>query len=376
MRYYRDMNRLSATLSRTLSKLREENRFRTLVPAGVSSQSIDFTSNDYLGFTSHPELRACALESLENGIELGAGGSRLLRGNNMAHEQLEIEAARFFGSEQALFFANGFAANHALMTALPAPRDVILFDSLIHASLRDGIQANPARHIRIPHNDLDAYEDALRQNSSAPCWVVVESVYSMDGDFAPLRDLHQLCKTYNAILIVDEAHATAVFGKQGKGLTFNLHDEAMITLHTCGKGLGVAGALVCASHTIIETLINKARSFIYSTAPMPLQAVLVRKALELCADADDRRARLFELCDMARRLLPAPPSPSPIIPYILGHEEQTCRIATSLQAKGFDIRAIRPPSVPVGTSRLRITVNALLRDEHIASLAAALDECT
>lgn len=358
------MTRLSATLSR----LKEEGRFRALSPA----KGIDFTSNDYLGFKAHPALRACAIESLENGIDIGSGGSRLLRGNHPAHEQLEFEAARFFGCEQTLFFGSGFLANHALMTALPSKDDVILFDALIHASLRDGIQSNPAKHFRIPHNDVNAFEDALKKHSGTPCWVVVESVYSMDGDIAPLRDLIALCQKYNAMLVVDEAHATAVFGEQGKGLTYGQHSPNLITLHTCGKGLGVAGALVCATSEIIETLINKARPFIYSTAPMPLQAVLVSKALQLCADADAQRARLFELCELARSTFACPPSPSPIIPYILGDEQKALAAAAALQAKGFDIRAIRPPTVPNGSSRLRITLNATLRNDDVIALGNAL----
>ncbi|MBY0428951.1 MAG: 8-amino-7-oxononanoate synthase [Alphaproteobacteria bacterium] len=352
----------------TLSKLKEEGRFRALSPA----KGIDLTSNDYLGLKSHHVLRETAIAALDNGLDIGSGGSRLLRGNHPAHEALEHNAAAFFGCEQTLFFANGFSANHALMTALPATHDVILFDALIHASLRDGIQSNPAKHIRIPHNDVNAFEDALKQHSGKLCWVVVESVYSMDGDMAPLTALHKLCEKHNAMLVVDEAHATAVFGEQGKGLTHKLHSPNLISLHTCGKGLGVAGALVCASRDIIETLINKARSFIYSTAPMPLQAVLVNKALELCAAADDRRARLFALCEMAKQFLPL--SPSPIFPVILGDEPRAMNAAAALQSKGFDIRAIRPPTVPAGSSRLRITLNANLRDEDIKSLGHAMQD--
>ncbi len=362
--YYKYMTRFTATLT----KIKEEGRFRTLSPA----RGIDFTSNDYLGFKSHPVLRETAITALSAGLDIGSGGSRLLRGNHPAHEQLELSAAAFFGCEQTLFFATGFSANHALMTVLPAPHDVILFDALIHASLRDGIQANPAKHIRIAHNDVNAFEDALKNNSGTQRWVVVESVYSMDGDLAPLADLLKLCKKHNAMLVVDEAHATAVFGEQGKGLTHKLHSPNLVTLHTCGKGLGVAGALVCASHDVINTLINKARSFIYSTAPMPLQAVLVSKALELCAGADAQRARLFHLCEMAKQFLPA--SPSPIFPVIFGDEQRAMNAAATLQAKGFDIRAIRPPTIPAGTARLRITLNAMLRDEDVKSLGTALQE--
>ena len=319
------MTRLSATLQH----LKDESRFRTLSPV----KGIDFTSNDYLGLKSHPALRQAAIDALANGLDIGAGGSRLLRGNHPAHEQLEFQAAAFFETESTLFFANGFAANQALMTALPSPHDIILFDALIHASLREAIQANPAQHHRIAHNDLNAFEDALKKHAGKDSirWVVCESVYSMDGDIAPIRELLGLCEKYNAYLVVDEAHATGVFGAQGKGITHGLKSENLITLHTCGKALGVAGGIVCASRDIIETLINKARGFIYSTAPMPLQAVLVSKALELCAAADDQRTRLFQLCEFARQNFPSTPSPSPspIIPYILGEEQTALNAAVA-----------------------------------------------
>ncbi len=359
----------------TLRKLKEEGRFRALSSAG----GIDFTSNDYLGFASHPVLRETAMIALEAGLALGSGGSRLLRGNHPEHALLEEAAARFFGSEQSLFFGSGFMANHALMTALPASHDIILYDALIHASLREGIQCNPARHARLPHHDVNAFEEALKKHaeknsSGATGWVVVESVASMDGDVAPLRDILSLCERYHAMLVVDEAHATGVFGEQGKGFTHGLRSPHLITMHTCGKGLGVAGALVCASDEVIQTLINKARPFIYSTASMPLQAVLVGKALELCAAADDRRARLAHLCDMARHVFPAPSSPTPIIPVMMGDEQRAVHAAAQLQERGFDIRAIRPPTVPSGSSRLRITLNAMLRDDDVIALGQALRE--
>lgn len=365
------MNRFTATLER----LKEEGRFRALKPAHEQAGGIDFTSNDYLGFSVHPELRAAGIAALQGGIGIGAGGARLLRGNHPHHEKLEWEAARFFGAPRALFFASGFLANHALMTALPQRRDVILFDAHIHASLRDGIQANPANHLRMPHNDLSAFEDALKRHDTSgdsACWVVTESVFSMDGDMAPITELLNLCEKYHAYLVVDEAHATGVFGEAGKGLTHGLQSPQLITLHTCGKALGVAGALICAEEPIIETLINRARPFIYSTAPMPLQAALVSKALELCASADSRRARLFHLCELARKHFPAYISQSPIIPIILGEEQKALGAAQALQAQGFDVRAIRPPTVAAGSSRLRITLNALLNDEDVLSLARAL----
>jgi 8-amino-7-oxononanoate synthase len=356
-------------LAEDLLRLQSEARLRSL----KSASGIDFTSNDYLGFRNHPVLRAAAVEALENGLDIGAGGSRLLRGNHPAHESLEATAVKFFGSEAALFFASGYQANLAIMAALPARQDVILFDALIHASLRDGIQSNPAKHMRMPHNDVNALEDMLRKFSSTNhiCWVVVESVYSMDGDIAPLPELAKLCAQYNAYLVVDEAHGTGVFGLRGAGLTENISYERLITLHTCGKALGCAGGLVTASKIIIDTLINRARPFIYSTAPMPLQAVLAEKALELCAAEQATRDKLQNLCAFARKTL-ALHSPSPIMPVIMGADQAALDAAAALQAEGFDVRAIRPPTVPENTARLRITINATHSENDITRLAAAL----
>lgn len=359
-------------LAEELQQLEAAARLRRLTPA----RGVDFTSNDYLGFRTHPALRQAAVEALENGLDIGAGGSRLLRGNHPAHESLEAAGAEFFKSEAALFFTTGFQANLALMS-LPARQDVILFDAYIHASLRDGIQANPAKHIRMPHNNVNALEDMLRKFSASnhTCWVVAESVYSMDGDLAPLPELVTLCKKFGAYLVVDEAHGTGVFGARGAGLTENTSYEKLIVLHTCGKALGVAGALIAASKTVIDTLINRARPFIYSMAPMPLQAALVERALKLCGEETARRERLHELCTFARKTLGVN-SPSPIFPVVLGQDQVALDAAAALQAQGFDVRAIRPPTVPENTARLRIALNALHKESEIVALAAALQNAT
>lgn len=356
----------------TVETLKNQSRYRSLsLPNGI-----DLTSNDYLGFREHPTLKQAALEAIESGMPLGSGGSRLLRGHTEAHESLEHHAASFFKTNKALYFATGYQANLALFTALPSRQDVIVFDSLIHASARDGIQASRPKHIRVPHNDLNAYEDALKQASQSAeiIWIAVESLYSMDGDFAPLSALYDLSLQYNAMLIVDEAHATGVFGPAGRGMVHTLpfdtkHPENIITLHTCGKALGVAGGLVCASADIIETLINKARPFIYSTAPPPLQAHLVHKALELSTSptGDEQRQKLFELIEFIRSDAflngQFAAHKSQIVPIIIGQDKKSLDTATALQADGYDIRAVRPPSVPEGTARLRLSLSAILTTE-------------
>ncbi len=358
-------------ITSALRKLEEKGRLREL----SSSGGIDFTTNDYLGLRRHPALREAAIAALEGGMDIGAGGARVLGGNDPAHESLEQAAAAFFGCGRALFFSTGFLANIALYSSLPERQDVILFDALVHASIRDGIQANPARHFRFAHNDLNALEDLLKKNSAARLWVAIDSVYSMDGDIAPLRDMVALCRKYGAFLVADEAHGTGVFGTGGRGLAHGIDYEKLITLHTCGKALGVAGALICASAPVIELLVNRAKSFLFSTAPMPLQAHLVEKALALCEAADGRRAHLQKLCKTAEKAFGFS-SPTPIFPYILDEDTKATTAARFLREHGFDIRAVRPPTVPEGTARLRITLNALRTEDEVAALGQALAEFT
>ena len=241
------------TFDPELGRLKALGRYRSLkLPAGL-----DLSSNDYLGLSEHPALRQAAIEALQGGIEIGASASRLLRGHRQAHAELEAFAADYFDSPRSLFFANGYQANFALVTALVKRDDTIVFDALCHASMRDGIYAVRSASLKIPHNDLDAFEHALKAPRAAGTnvWILVESVYSMDGDMAPVRELLALAEKYDAMLIVDEAHGTGVCGASGRGATEGLSDrgfshDRLIVLHTCGKALGVAGALVCASEPI------------------------------------------------------------------------------------------------------------------------------
>jgi 8-amino-7-oxononanoate synthase len=353
-----------------LDRLRTQGRYRTLnLPGGI-----DLSSNDYLGLSQHPALRQAAIEALQDGIEIGAAGSRLLRGHRDAHAELEAFAAGYFNVPSALFFANGFQANYALITTLIGRHDVAIFDSLSHASMRDGLHANHGDTIKVRHNDLDAFETALKKprRAAAQAFVLVESVYSMDGDIAPVAELLTLCEAHDALLIVDEAHGTGVFGPTGKGITEGLPHDRLISLHTCGKALGVSGALVCAQADVIDYLINAARPFIYSTAPMPLQALLVQKALELVQAEPERRRRLKALQAFTATRLQNLDIQSQIVPIIIGDDARAVEVARALQDKGFDIRAVRPPSVPAGTARLRLSLNATLTEADIAAFADAL----
>ena len=356
-----------------LDRLRRLHRLRSLrLPSGV-----DFTSNDYLGLARHPALREAVIVSLDSDGMIGAGGSRLLRGHHPAHAELEEFAASFFGTERALYFGSGFIANFALFTTLAERHDAVVFDERVHASVKEGVHASPAGRYRARHNDLESFAGELkraRENGARRIFIAVESVYSMDGDLAPLQELSDLADRYEAVLVVDEAHATGVFGKNGRGLGEGSQNTRWIALHTCGKALGVSGALVCASAETIEYLINKARPFIYSTAPPPFLARAVKRALQLIDEEPWRRERVLKLAYLAHHELngDAAFAGSQIVPVIIGDDEAALAVAGTVQQAGFDVRAIRPPTVPEGTSRLRVAINALHGDDEIRALAAAI----
>ena len=368
---------MTKDFSQQLQKLKDQNRFRDLyLPNGI-----DLTSNDYLGLARHPKLREAAIEFLQNGNDIGAGGSRLLRGHTDAHAALEDFASYFFAAPKCLYFSSGFQANAALFQALPTRHDTIIFDELVHASARQGIHHSNARSIKARHNDLVDFENALKEakvSEREQIWIAVESVYSMDGDIAPLKALYDLAEIYDAILIIDEAHGTGALGKNGQGASEDIIAEngyeRIITLHTCGKAMGVAGGLVCASENIIDTVINTARAFIYSTAPMPLQAFLVQKALEIIASDEGamRREKLATLSARAQELFGR--AGTHIVPIMIGEDEECVRVASELQAQGYDIRAIRPPTVPEGTARLRLSLSADLDEDVLDRFADMLEQ--
>lgn len=359
-----------------LARLRGVGRYRALAPR----TGVDFASNDYLGLANDPRLKRAVAAALERGVAAGSGGSRLLRGNDPEIVALEAEAAAMFGSEAALFFANGFAANIALIAALPQPDDLIVHDSLVHASMHDGLKLARAPFVAAGHNDAQAIEDAIRdwrrRGGRGTPWIAVESLYSMDGDRAPLPELSEIAGRHGAMLLVDEAHATGVWGADGRGLAAGLEGRPdVITLHTCGKALGCEGALVSGARVFIEFLVNRARSFIFSTAPSPLIAAAVREALRIVADEPERRAKLHRLVAHAERVL-APlgvtATGSQVLPLIVGGDAETMARAAAVQARGFDVRGIRPPTVPAGTARLRISLTLNAREADVDALAEAL----
>ncbi|MGL3820592.1 8-amino-7-oxononanoate synthase [Sphingopyxis sp. R3-92] len=362
--------------SRDLRALAAETRLRALAPR----TGVDFASNDYLGLADSDALRDALTAGIAQGIPAGSGGSRLLRGNHAEHEALEAHAARHYDSEAALYFSTGFAANAALFATLPQRGDLIVHDELIHASAHDGMRLARAGSIAAAHNDPQAFADIIARwragGGSGTPWIAVESLYSMDGDRAPLADLAAVADRFDAVLVVDEAHATGVYGANGAGLASDLvRRDNLITLHTCGKALGCEGALVCAPRVVTDFLVNRGRPFIFSTAPSPLMAWLVRQSLEIVATQPERQARLAALVRHTEaRLAPLgiTASGTQIQPVIIGENDRTMRIATALQGAGFDIRGIRPPTVAQGTARLRIAITLNVDEDNIDAMTDAL----
>ncbi|MGN6375698.1 MAG: 8-amino-7-oxononanoate synthase [Sphingomonas sp.] len=366
-----------AALHADLRALKAQSRLRTLAPR----RGIDFSSNDYLALARSPRLAGAIERAISEGVAVGSGGSRLLRGNDAAHVALEQDAAAFFGSEAALFFSTGFAANACFFATVPQKQDLILYDALSHASTHEGLRLARATHRAFAHNDAQAADDTLaawrRAGGTGAPWIAVESLYSMDGDRAPLSDLAAVARRHDAMLVVDEAHATGVFGPQGRGLATHVPAERRVTLHTCGKALGVEGALLACPAVVRDFLVNRGRAFIFSTAPSPLIAVAVREALMMLADEPERRDRLHALVGHAEAAL-APcgvaATGSQILPLVLGDDARAMAVAARLQAAGFDVRGIRPPTVPAGTARLRLSLTLNVTAADVDALAAALAE--
>ncbi len=368
---------MPADYTSTLQSLKRKARLRSLAP----QHGIDFTSNDFIALASAARLKIAIKAAADRGVPVGAGGSRLLRGNHPEHEALEQEAATFFDAEHVLYFGSGYMANFALFSTLPRRKDLILHDALIHASAHEGIAASKAAHVSIPHNDANAFDYAIcnwrKNGGKGRPWIAVESLYSMDGDQAPLNELAAIAEHHDGFLVIDEAHATGVFGTGGRGIAADLEGrENIVVLHTCGKALGVSGALIALPKVLADYLVNRARAVIYSTAPSPLMAAGVREALRIVNDEPKRREALNDLVSFTGKELTQRfgilPSGSHIQPIIIGSNAQALQIAEALQLQGFDIRAIRPPTVPEGTARLRLSITLNVDQQQISHMLDCL----
>jgi 8-amino-7-oxononanoate synthase len=366
-----------ADLAAALHALRGAGLLRQMqLPRGI-----DLVSNDYLGLAGHPALGDAIRASLDT-LPAGSGGSRLLRGHHEIFEHIEKRLASFSGSECALLFGSGYAANIGLLQGIVSPDDVMVSDERNHASLIDGIRLTKAATAIYPHQDLEALEAAIARPRKGRAFVITESVFSMDGDLTPLCDVCAIAERAGALVIVDEAHATGMYGARGSGRVeeLGLRDRVVATIHTGGKALGSGGAWVAGSRALRDVLVNRARSFIFSTAPLPVLAVALGAGLHLVEREPERRREVHRKSSLLRRALAEAGIPaggdSMIVPVIAGGNEAALELQAGLMTAGFDVRAIRPPSVPPGTARLRVTVRYPVSDADLLRLAAEVAQLT
>ena len=375
--------RLAERVHTRLADIHARGLTRTLQPP----RGIDLSSNDYLGLADHPRITRAFVDAVER-EGVGSTGSRLLRGHRASFAAVEDRFARFKDTPRALYFSSGYLANLGVISTFAERDDLVVSDERNHASLIDGIRLSSARREIVAHNDAAAVRRAVEAApAAAEKFVVVESLFSMDGDEAPLADLAAVCRKTGAHLIVDEAHAVGVYGARGSGLVeqHGIAEEVFLSINTAGKALGVAGAFVCGPAPAIDYLVQRARPFIFSTAPPPALAAALEASLDIIQDEPQRRMLLLERAARLRgRLLasavPVVSGTSHIVPVVIGENGAAVAVADALQADGFDVRAIRPPTVAAGTARLRLSVNVNLTDaaieRFVTSLVLAIDRCS
>lgn len=339
---------------------------------------LNFSSNDYLGLSQHPEIiRAWQQGAQEYGV--GSGGSGHITGFTHAHHQAEQKLADWLGYPRAILFISGFAANHALITALMTAEDRILADKLSHASLLEGAMHSQALLRRFSHNSVDSLEKLISKPHTSKTLVVTEGVFSMDGDSAPLDELQTLAHAHNAWLMVDDAHGLGIWGKQGRGSCDEYGIKPDILVATFGKAVGVSGAAVLCDERTADFLIQAARHLIYSTSMPPAQAVAISAAVGEIQQADEQRAQLQRNIHYFKRQLNLPDmhlvdSNTAIQPLIVGDNEKSLQLSQFLREKGIWVQAIRPPTVPPGSARLRMTLSAAHQQDDIDKLLEALNE--
>ena len=342
---------------------------------------INFSSNNYLGIANHPALAAAAKEAIDR-YGCGSGASRLISGNMALHEELENRLAKFKGTEAALVFNSGFQANTGIIPTLAGEGDVILSDALNHASIIDGCRLSRAKTVVYGHCDLNRLETALKQAAGARRKLIVtETIFSMDGDEAPLTGVVELAARYDAVVMVDEAHATGLFGPGGAGVAskLGLSDRVSVQMGTLGKALGGFGAYVAGSGALRELLINRCRSFIFTTSLPPAIAAMAVAALGLVEREPERREALWANCRLLAQGLKQigfslGEIQNPILPLIIGEAGKCMRFSEQLFERGVFAQGIRPPTVPEGTSRLRVTLMATHSREQMEKALGAFKE--
>jgi 8-amino-7-oxononanoate synthase len=368
---------ISQQLPSELRALELRGELRTL----PHLSGVNLCSNDYLGLSTDSRLKEALALSVAESRQVGSTGSRLLSGNAPEWETLEEEFASFAETDSALYFSSGYSANIGLLGAILGPHDIAFSDSLNHASLIDGIRLSGADREIYPHADLDILESALRQREKthARKVIVTESVFSMDGDRAPLEELAELAERYGAELIVDEAHATGVHGREGRGLVaaHGLTRQVLAIVHTCGKALASMGAFVCGGRSLKQFLLNRSRTFLFSTAMPPYFAGQIRAALHLAMAAESKRTCLLAnsvwfAAGLRSAGFDTGPSSSQIVPVVLRDNHAALYIAEQLQRDGFGVRAIRPPTVPPKGARLRLSLTCQITRADLERLRDSL----
>ena len=372
-------------LKQKLDQQRQQNRYRTHKvfdsPQQVHSKIdgkdiISFCSNDYLGLANHPQLRAAFQQGVED-WGVGAGAAHLVNGHRRPHQALEEALAEFTGQPRALLFSTGYMANLAIATALLGRGDSVIQDKLSHASMIDAAQLSAAKRLRYQHVDADSLARQL-SNAKGNKLVMTDGVFSMDGNIAPLPEIAQLCKSHDALLMLDDAHGIGVLGETGAGCVEHFgFKQKPIIMGTLGKAFGSFGAFVAADEEVIEALIQFGRSYIYTTATPPALATASLCALNIIKTEPWRREKLHELIALFREQalqlgLDLMPSDTPIQPIIIGDEETCIELSEKLYTDGLHVGAIRPPTVPKGSARLRITLSAEHTEGDVHQLIQSL----
>ncbi|MCB5205963.1 8-amino-7-oxononanoate synthase [Methylovorus mays] len=375
---------LAAELAeRTSAGLRRQRRViqgpQTTEVVANGKRLLSFASNDYLGLANHPRLIS-AMQQATQAVGVGSGASHLITGHHALHEELEQALARFVGLPAALLFSTGYMANMGVVAALVGRDDAVFADKLNHASLNDAVVLSRAEFKRYPHQDLPALESMLAASRARRKLVLVDAVFSMDGDIAPLPEILALCERYDAWLMLDDAHGFGVLGEQGAGILehFNITSPRIIYMATLGKAAGVAGAFVAGEPVLIDYLLQQARTYIYTTASPAALAAALQEALKVIHDEPQRRAHLRHLISILNAHTPRRwqwmPSETAIQPLLVGGNDEVLRLSEYLLTHGLLVPAIRPPTVPKGTARLRISLSATHSEQDVHTLIDALRE--
>jgi 8-amino-7-oxononanoate synthase len=335
---------------------------------------IDFSSNDYLGLAHSSVLNQRIKKKFaETPTKNGSTGSRLLTGNTTGIINLEDKLAHFFGYPSSTFFSSGYLANLAFFSTIPQKGDTVLYDEFSHACIKDGIRLSFAKRMPFRHNNLQDLKAKLKV-AEGEVYIACESVYSMDGDLAPLESLTDIAKAAKAKLVIDEAHSTGIWGDQGQGLVHaaGLNDVVYAVIHTFGKALGMHGATLSGQKELKDCIVNFARPFIYTTAPSDHEVISIDQGIDYLVDQSNPRKDLFDRIKLFNELLPQSKSPSPIKSIIIGGNERTKCMSQQLLKEGFDIRPILSPTVKEGSERLRICLHSFNSDQEIISLCSHL----